>query len=259
MAGGSGTSPGRIEAVIFDYGGVLSTPPFLGVSEFERDHGYPKGSLLQLIFGGAPPTGAQRDAIANGDATAAAWALYEGDGDSLPDWHLLETGKLTLGEFSDRLVARSESHLGSPLDPGFYSRFLESLRVGVYWPVVHRVRRLRAEGYRTAILTNNVAEWAEVWQASIPVELFDVVIDSSAVGLRKPDEAIFLLTCERLGVAPGGAVFLDDSPGHVAAARSAGLAGIVVTGPTQALADLDALLEAGAGQPGGPGVSPSRS
>ncbi|MGH9035684.1 MAG: HAD-IA family hydrolase [Acidimicrobiia bacterium] len=236
-----------IEAVIFDYGGVLSTPPFLGVSEFERDHGYPKGSLLQLIFGGAPPTGAQLDATANGDATAA-WALYDGDGDDAPDWHLLETGKLTLVEFSDRLVARSEAHLGSTLDPGFYPRFLESLRVGVYWPVVHRVRRLRAEGYRTAILTNNVAEWAEVWQASIPVELFDVVIDSSAVGLRKPDEAIFLLACERLAVAPGAAVFLDDSPGHVAAARRAGLAGIVVTGPDQALADHDALLEAGAGQ-----------
>jgi putative hydrolase of the HAD superfamily len=247
-----------IEAVIFDYGGVLSTPPFVGVSEFERDHGYPKGSLLQLIFGDAPPTGAQRDAIANGDATAAAWALYDGEDGATPDWHLLETGKMSLAEFSDRLVARSEAHLGSPIDAGFYPRFLESLRVGVYWPVVHRVRSLRAEGYRTAILTNNVAEWAEVWKASVPVELFDVVVDSSEVGLRKPDEAIFLLTCERLGVPPGTAVFLDDSPGHVAAARRAGLAGIVVTGPEQALADLDALLESGAGQPGGPGVTPSR-
>ncbi|HEY3241250.1 MAG TPA: HAD family phosphatase [Acidimicrobiia bacterium] len=237
-----------IEAVIFDYGGVLSTPPFVGVSEFERDHGYPKGSLLQLIFGGAPPTGAQRDAIANGDATAAAWAVYDGEDGAVPDWHLLETGRMTLAEFSERLVARSEAHLGSPIDAGFYPRFLESLRVGVYWPVVHRVRRLRAEGYRTAILTNNVAEWAEVWKASIPVELFDVVIDSSEVGLRKPDEAIFRLTCERLGVAPEAAVFLDDSPGHVAAARRAGLAGILVTGPDQALADLDDLLGAGAGQ-----------
>jgi Predicted hydrolase (HAD superfamily) len=172
-----------IEAVIFDYGGVLSTPPFLGLSEFERDNGYPKGSLLRLIFGDGP---AQRDAIANGDATAAAWAVYDGDDGDSPDWHLLETGRMTLAEFSERLVARSEAHLGSPIDAGFYPRFLESLKVGVYWPVVHRVRRLRAQGYRTAILTNNVAEWAEVWKASIPVELFDVIIDSSDVGLRKP-------------------------------------------------------------------------
>ncbi len=235
-----------IKAVIFDYGGVLSTPPFVGLSEFERDNGYPKGSLLQLIFGGGPPTGAQRDAIANGDATAAAWAIYDGDEDAAPDWHLLETGKMTMAEFNDRLVARSEAHLGSAIDTGFYPRFLESLRVNIYWPVVHRVRELRAEGYRTAILTNNVAEWAGVWQASIPVDLFDVIVDSSAVGLRKPDEAIFHLTCERLGVAPEAAVFLDDSPGHVAAAQRAGLAGIVVTGPDQALADLDALLGAGA-------------
>jgi len=239
-----------IEAVIFDYGGVLSTPPFVGISEFERDHGYPRGSLLRLIFGSAPPTGAQRDAMANGDTTAAAWAAYDGDGDAAPDWHLLETGRMTLADFSQRLVARSEAHLGSPIDAGFYPRFLESLRVGVYWPVVHRARSLRAEGYRTAILTNNVAEWAEVWKSSIPVDLFDVVIDSSAVGLRKPDEAIFRLTCEGLGVTPGAAVFLDDSPGHVAAARRAGLAGIVVTGPDQALADLDALLETGVEQRG---------
>ena len=232
-----------IEAVIFDYGGVLSTPPFVGLSEFERQHGYERGSLLRLIFGDGPPTGAQRDTIAAGDSTAAAWAVYDGDGGT-SDWHLLETGRMTLAEFSDRLAARSEAHLGTAIDAGFYGRFLESLRVGVYWPVVHRVRRLREEGYRTAILTNNVAEWAEVWQASIPVELFDVIIDSSAVGLRKPDEAIFHLTCERLKVAPEAAVFLDDSPGHVAAARQAGLAGIVVTGPEQALADLDALLEA---------------
>jgi putative hydrolase of the HAD superfamily len=232
-----------IKAVIFDYGGVLSTPPFLGLSEFERDNGYPKGSLLQLIFGDGPPTGAQRDALAARDATAASWAVYDGEDGAISDWHLLETGRMTLAEFSERLAARSEVHLGAPIDAGFYPRFLESLRVGVYWPVVHRVRSLRADGYRTAILTNNVAEWAEVWKASIPVELFDVIIDSSDVALRKPDEAIFRLTCERLGVAPEAAVFLDDSPGHVAAARRAGLAGIVVTGPEQALADLDALLE----------------
>lgn len=236
-----------IEAVIFDYGGVLSTPPFVGLSEFERDNGYPKGSLLRLIFGDGPPTGAQRDAIAGGDATAAAWAVYDAKDGETPDWHLLETGRMTLAEFNDRLVARSAAHLGSPIDDRFYYRFLEALRVDVYWPVVHRVRKLRAEGYRTAILTNNVAEWADVWQSSIPVEDFDVVIDSSAVGLRKPQEEIFLLACERLGVAPEAAVFLDDSPGHVAAARRAGLVGIVVSGPEQALADLDALL-AGASQ-----------
>ena len=245
-----------IEAVIFDYGGVLSTPPFVGLSEFEQEQGYQRGALFHLIFGDTPPTGAQRDALAQGDR-AAAWAVYDAEDGASTDWHLLETGRMSLTEFNERLVARSKATLGHPVDIGFYHRFLETLRVGVYWPVVHRVRSLRADGYKTAILTNNVAEWAEVWQASIPVELFDVIIDSSAVGLRKPEDAIFLLTCERLEVAPEAAVFLDDSPGHVAAARRAGLAGIVVTGPEQALADLDALL--GAGRPGGPGVSPSRA
>lgn len=233
-----------IKAVIFDYGGVLSTAPFVGLSEFEAECGYPPGSLLRLLFGGRPPTGAQRDAIATGDATAAAWALYDGPEDEVPDWHLLETGRLTLAEFQERLVARSEAHLGARVDGAFYERFLRSLTVGIHWPVVHRVRELRADGYLTAILTNNVAEWAQVWKASIPVDLFDVVVDSSEVGLRKPDEAIFRLTCERLGVAPEAAVFLDDSPGHVAAASRVGLAGVVVRRPDQALAELDALLEA---------------
>ncbi len=214
----------NIEAVIFDYGGVLSTTPFAGIAEFERKMGYPEKSLSQLLFGkGASP---------------------QGPTDEIPDhdWHLLETGRLTLDEFHERLVARSEAALGRPLDLGIYAQFLRELGVGVHWMMVHRVRELRAEGYRTAILTNNIREWGPVWRATIPIELFDIVVDSCEVGLRKPDPAIFRLTCERLGVRPEAAVLLDDSPAHVAAAQKVGLVGIVVSDPVQAIADLDAVL-----------------
>src|SRR5438309_1818927 len=88
----------QIEAVIFDYGGVLSTTPFAGIAEFERKMGYPEQSLGQLLFGrGASPQGPTED---------------------IPDhdWHLLETGRLSLDEFHDRLVARSDAALGRPLD-----------------------------------------------------------------------------------------------------------------------------------------------
>jgi epoxide hydrolase-like predicted phosphatase len=219
---------GAIEAVIFDYGGVLSTTPFAGIAEFERQMGYPERSLAQLLFGkGASP---------------------QGPTESIPDhdWHLLETGRLTLDEFHQRLVARSEAALGKPLDLGVYAQFLRDLGVGVHWMVVHRVRELRAAGYRTAILTNNVKEWGRYWKSSIPMELFDLVVDSCDVGLRKPDPANFRLTCERLGVAPEAAVFLDDTRRHVETARSIGLHAILVRNPWDALAELDAILEAAA-------------
>ena len=217
-----------IEAVIFDYGGVLSTTPFVGLAEFEARMGYPEKALARLLFGRG--------------------ASSQGPTESIPDhdWHLLETGRLTLDEFHDRLVARSEDALGQRLDLGVYSQFLKELGVGVHWMMVHRVRELRAEGYRTAILTNNIKEWGPFWKGSIPIDLFDLVVDSCEVGLRKPDPAIFRLTCERLGVAPEAAVFLDDTRIHVESARKVGLHAVLVADPLEALAELDALLESAA-------------
>ncbi len=229
----------QIEAVIFDYGGVLSTTPFAGIAEFERRMGYPEQSLAQLLFGkGASPQG-PTEAIP--DHSAALPGAPEAH-----DWHLLETGRLTLDEFHERLVVRSEVALGRPLDLGVYAQFLRELGVGVHWMMVHRVRELRAGGYRTAILTNNVREWGRYWKDSIPLELFDVVVDSCDVGLRKPDPAIFRLTCERLEVAPEAAVFLDDTRRHVESARQVGLQAVLVRDPWAALAELDNILETAA-------------
>jgi epoxide hydrolase-like predicted phosphatase len=217
-----------IEAVIFDYGGVLSTTPFAGIAEYERKMGYPDRSLAQLLFGkGASPQGPTEEIPEH-------------------DWHLLETGRLTLDEFHERLVERSEAALGQPLDLGDYAQFLRELGVGVHWMMVHRVRELRVEGYRTAILTNNVREWGRYWKSSIPMDLFDEVIDSCDVGLRKPDPAIYRLTCERLKVAPEAAVFLDDTRRHVEGAQEVGLHAILVRDPRDALAELDAILESAA-------------
>jgi len=217
-----------IEAVIFDYGGVLSTTPFAGIAEFEKKMGYPERSLAQLLFGkGASP---------------------QGPTEEIPDhdWHLLETGRLSLDEFHERLVVRSEEALGRPLDLGIYAQFLRELGVGVHWMMVHRVRELRAEGYRTAILTNNVKEWGQYWKESIPLDLFDEIVDSCDVGLRKPDPAIFRLTCDRLDVKAEAAVFLDDTYRHVEAARKLGLHAILVRDPREAIAELDAILESAA-------------
>jgi putative hydrolase of the HAD superfamily len=216
-----------IEAVIFDYGGVLTTAPFKGLADHEKVMGYPPGSLRILLFGEPSP----EEMADPGDS-------------GVSDWHLLETGRMELSEFHQRLVERSEEVLGSRLDLGLYGKFLRTLVLGIHWMVVHKARALRDEGYRTAILTNNIREWGEAWRATVPIDIFDDVVDSCEVGLRKPDPAIFRLTCERLGVAPEAAVFLDDSPSHVASARRLGLHGIVVSDPVAAMEELDALLAA---------------
>ena len=110
------------------------------------------------------------------------------------------------------------------------------------------MRRLRSEGYATALVTNNVVEFREHWRKLIPVEaLFDCVVDSSEEGVRKPDPAIYHLALERLGgVAPQRAVFLDDFQGNIDAATRLGLSGILVTADYErAIGDLDRLLDAG--------------
>ena len=111
--------------------------------------------------------------------------------------------------------------------------------------VVALARSLKGSGLQTALVTNNVAEFRSHWRATLPVdELFHHVVDSSEVGLRKPDRRIFELALERVGgVAPERAVFLDDYEGNVEAARSVGIRGILVTGDyAAALEELRQLL-----------------
>jgi putative hydrolase of the HAD superfamily len=113
--------------------------------------------------------------------------------------------------------------------------------------MVEVVRRLRSDGYRTALVTNNVREFGDTWRAMVPLaELFDVVVDSCEVGMRKPNPAIYHHALAALGdVAPERAVFLDDAPGNVDGARRAGLAAILVDDPDEAIEALWELLEDG--------------
>lgn len=112
--------------------------------------------------------------------------------------------------------------------------------------VVECVRQLRADDYQTAIVTNNVVEFRAAWTRLVPVdELFDLVIDSSEVGVRKPGRAIYDMALERLGgLAPERTVFLDDYPANVEAATSLGMKGVLVgADPGPALGELRAILQ----------------
>ena len=156
-------------------------------------------------------------------------------------WHQVERGEMAIGDWMAAVTALGAEQ-GVEID-------FEPLRallgeMTVHAQVVDRVRSLRDEGYRLGLITNNVREGSATWRALVPVdELFDVVIDSSEVGMRKPNPAIFHHALELLGgVEPSAAVFLDDTPGNVEGARRAGLASILVEDPDTAIAELDALL-----------------
>jgi len=114
--------------------------------------------------------------------------------------------------------------------------------------IVKRAFDIRRLGFSTALVTNNAAEFRERWKTMIPTdELFDVIVDSSEVGLRKPNPAIYELALERIGgVAPESALFLDDHPNNVRAAERLGIRGLLVTPELEpTLRVLDALIARG--------------
>ncbi len=166
------------------------------------------------------------------------------DQDTDHPWHRLERGEMKIQEARDAILLLGRDR-GSEIDLYEFFGGLSAIANGVVQPMVDCARRLKNEGYRTAIVTNNVAEFSEFWRRSLPLdELFDVVVDSSQVGMRKPNPKIFTHTLESLGdVAPRRAAFLDDFHGNVAAASALGLHGILVEADqTGAIAELERLL-----------------
>jgi epoxide hydrolase-like predicted phosphatase len=198
-------------AVIFDYGGVLTTSPFAGLEMWDAKMGLPEGSLREALFGD----------------------YHAGDGGGLVPQ--LERGEITIEAFAEELGAVL------PIDMSF-GQILGGTEFGVHWMMVARARRLRDEGYRVGLLTNNVKEYGDAWRATIPVDIFDDIVDSSVVGVRKPDARIFLMAAERLGVTPPQCVFLDDVASNVEGAQAVGMAGIVVDSPWAAIEELDRVL-----------------
>jgi putative hydrolase of the HAD superfamily len=105
-------------------------------------------------------------------------------------------------------------------------------------------RAKEQHGVRLALLTNNVREWEPRWRAMLPADdLFDVVVDSSAVGLRKPDARIYELTLERLGLSAGACAFVDDLEHNCEAATDVGMHAVHYVTAEQAIAELDGLLQ----------------
>lgn len=224
---------GIVELVIFDYGGVISERLLDDLADFETVMGYPTGSLNRLLFGEIPEG-------SDGDPVDGAY-----DEGPVHDFHLLEMGKLGFDDYLDRLSRRAPDILGTDLTADAFVEFSAAYAVRVQWPIVHEIRRLADLGVPLALLTNNVKEFGDSWRGSFPVdELFPLVVDSSEVGMRKPDPRIYELTCSRGDAEPAASIFLDDNTDNVAAARALGIETVHVGhDPLEVVESLQSILD----------------
>ena len=200
-----------IKALISDFGGVLTSPLAIGFLAYQEEAGV---SLEEL-------------------GTAMARAAEEHGDHPL---FMLERGEIAETEFWSRL----DRHVGGEFDlDRLRALFFERLERNP--PMIELVRELRGDGIRAALLTNNVREWESLWRSKLPEidELFEVIVDSAFVGLRKPDPAIYTLTLERLGhVDPGRCVFVDDLDVNCDTARELGMTAVRYESPEQAIPEI---------------------
>ena len=165
--------PRGIDAVLLDFGGVFTDSPFEAVRAMGADMGAPIDDVLELVFGS-----------------------YDEDNDHV--WHRCERGELDL-DTARRSITEAGREVGLEIDLFEMLKYMSS-DGGPRLSVIERTRQLRADGYRTGLVTNNILEFREFWRPMIPLdELFDIVIDSSEVGVRKPDPRIYEIALGRAG------------------------------------------------------------
>jgi putative hydrolase of the HAD superfamily len=208
-------------AVICDFGGVLTTPLVYSFLHYQ-----------------------ERSGVSFEEVVAAMGRITERTGRN--PLHELEKGAISEDEFLGSIEAEMGGGVSLRALPEFYFEHLQPNE-----PMIDFVRGLRVErGMRSALLTNNVREWEPRWRSMLPAidEIFEVVVDSAFVGMRKPDPGIYELTMERLGdgIEPGHCVFIDDVDVNCEAARAVGMQAVQFRSTEQAIADVEALL---AGRP----------
>lgn len=206
-----------IEAILWDFGGVLTTSPFEAFNRYETERGIPR-DFIRTINATNPEHN--------------AWAQFE-------------SSSVDIDTF-DRLFAEESAALGH-LIPG---REVIALLSGDIRPRMVEMLRRCKERFRVGCITNNVRSGHGPGMASSATRadrvadvmaLFDLVVESSVEGIRKPNPRIYELACERLGVAPARAVFLDDLGINLKPARDLGMRTIKVLSEAQAIEELAAL------------------
>ena len=218
--------PRRFTAVIFDFGGVITSSPFEAFNRLEAERGLPHDFVRSV--NSANPHG-------------NAWAKFE-------------RAEIDAASF-DALFADEAAALGHALSG---ASVLAVLSGSIRPAMVAALDVLAAEGYRLACITNNVpsghgAGMARSGDNKDAYEQvfarFEHTIESSKAGLRKPDPRIYLLMCEKLGLEPASCVYLDDLGINCKPAAQLGMHAIKVTSGEQALAELGAVLGVGLSPP----------
>ena len=201
-----------VHAVLFDFGGVILSSPFDSFAQYERDVGLPVDFIRTVN-------------ATNPDDNA---------------WARLERNECTIDEFVQAFEAEAAA-LGHDVDG---HRVLACLEGELRPRMVRAVQRC-ADHLSTALLTNNIVTGSPHWSSGGSfadlLPLFDVVVESSVVGCRKPERRFYELALEQLGVEPEQAVFLDDLGVNLKPARAMGMATIKVVDPDAALDELSAL------------------
>jgi len=212
---------GGIRAVISDFGGVLTTPLVQSFMAFQDRTGI-TGELLGK--------GMQAATEANGENP-----LFE-----------MERGEITEVAFLDLLTEHLEPLLGhTPEMHSFKEIYFEALESNP--PMIELMHELKREGYRMAMLTNNVKEWEPWWRPMLPVdEIFETVVDSGFVGCRKPESEIYRITLDRIGLPAESCLFVDDVNVNCEGAEKAGMTAVHFQDNEQAIADVRAALSAAA-------------
>lgn len=198
----------RIEAVLFDLGGVVFASPLHRIAAFEADQGLPAGTVGKIVMGAGP----------NG-----AWARHE-------------RGEIEYQVFV-RCLREEAREWGVDLDVAEMMQRIES-DIGTRPQMLEAIRRLRSHGVAVAAVTNN---WKELMAPTVDGH-FDVVVESYLEGVRKPEPEIYRRTLARLGVEPRRSVMLDDIGANLKTARGMGMFTIKVTDPDAALEELGALV-----------------
>ena len=210
---------GSFEAVIFDFGGVITASPFAAVNRLEAERGLPR-DFVRTVNANNPDSN--------------AWALFE-------------RAAIDAAAFNELFAAEAKA-AGHELDG---AAVLAVLSGSIRPAMVTALDRLKDAGYRLACITNNVpaghgAGMARSGDRSDAYEQvfarFEHVIESSKAGVRKPDPRIYQMMCDHLGLGPDVCVYLDDLGINCKPAAQLGMAAIKVTSGEQALADLGALL-----------------
>ena len=194
-----------IEAVLWDFGGVITTSPFEAFNRYEEEEGLPRDLIRTLN-------------ATNSDSNA---------------WARIERAELTREGFIAAFNAEAKAE-GHEVDG---SRVLDCLAGDLRPEMVEALKRCK-QHLKVGCITNNMKS-GDTGQTDHVMHLFDVVIESSLVGVRKPDPRIYEMACEALGVAPTAAVYLDDLGVNCKPARALGMTTIKVTSTDQALADLE--------------------